>query len=101
MTSISITIHTAGAFDGWSEADIAAIDMLNTEAQIARLITDRVVEATGVEAVEVEVRSEDRGDFWTISGAASEMEQRDLDEVVRETLIDFPWYDGNVWAVTK
>ena len=100
MTSISITIHTAGAFEGWTEADIAAIDMLDTEAQIAKLITERVVEATGVEAVEVEVRSEDRGDFWHIQ-TDSATEQRDLDEVVRETLIDFPWYDRDIWAVAK
>jgi hypothetical protein len=101
MATISITVHTASAYDGWAQEDRDRLDVLDTEAKLADVLAGKVREATEVDDVTVEVRREDRGDFWSISGAADAMEQRDLDEIVRETLIDFPWYDAQRWAVFK
>jgi hypothetical protein len=100
MATISITVHTAGAMDGWAQEDLDRLDVLDTEATLADVLAREVREATEVDDVTVEVRREDRGDFWSIS-AADAMEQRDIDEIVRETLMDFPWYDAQRWAVFK
>jgi hypothetical protein len=101
MATISITVHTGSAMEGWAQEDIDRLDVLDTEAKLAEVLAREVREATEVDDVTVEVRREDRGDFWSISDAADAMEQRDLDEMVREVLIDFPWYDAQRWAVFK
>ena len=101
MTSINVTVHTAGAMNGWTQADIDACDMLDTEATLKSLIERDIRAATEIQDVTVTVSSEDRGDFWRISNAADAMEERDLDEIVRDTLTDFPWYDAQRWAVFK
>jgi tricorn protease-like protein len=101
MATISITVHTASAYDGWTQEDRDRLDVLDTEANLAQVLENEIREATGVEEVKVSVRSEDRGDFWSINGAADAMEQRDLDEIVRETLNDFPWHEAQRWGVFK
>ena len=98
MASINVTVHTASAMDGWTQADRDAMDVINTEVNLKSVLERDIREATEVEDVTVEVRREDRGDFWSIS-ADNAMEQRDLDEIVRDTLNDFPWYDAQRWAV--
>lgn len=96
MISINVTVHTAGAMEGW---DAAAVDVLATEARLAGLLRAAIVDATGADEVTVNVRREDAGDYWDINGAESAREERDLDEAVRDTLMDFPWHDGQRWAV--
>jgi hypothetical protein len=100
MATISITVHTASAYDGWTQEDRERMDVLDTEANLAQVLENEIREATEVD-VTVDVRCEDRGDFWSISGAADAMEQRDLDEMVRETLMDFPWHEAQRWGVFK
>lgn len=98
MTSISVTVHTAAALDGWTQAELDALDVLATEAKLARLLVAEIRKATGVDAVTVEVRRDDDGDFWSISGAESAKDELALDEAVRDTLMDFPWHDGQHWG---
>lgn len=101
MTRIDVTLYLDSAFDGWSDKDLAQVDMSATYDKVAELITERIVRATGVEDVHVFVYRSGIRDYWNVSGTESFSEIRDLDEAVRDVLIEFPWWDGNVWAVTK
>lgn len=100
MATISVTVHTAGVMGGWTEEDRQAVNVLSTEASLAKMLTEQIASATGLDAddITVEVRREDRGDFWRID-ADDAREQLDLDEIVRDVLIDFPWHDAQRWAV--
>jgi hypothetical protein len=100
MATISITVHTASAYDGWTQEDRERMDVLDTEANLAQVLENEIREATEVD-VTVDVRCEDRGDFWSINDAADAMEQRDLDEIVREVLSSFPWSEAQRWGVFK
>ena len=103
MPKIHVTVHTAGAMDGWTADDRERFDVLDTEANLARLLRRDIADATGLAEADItiDVRREDAGDRWHISGARDAMEQRDLDEATRDALIDFPWHDAQRWAVFK
>lgn len=101
MLSIYATVYYAGAMDGWTEEDLDALDVLDTEANLTALLTEEIKSATGVDDVTVEVRSDDAGDVWVISGARDEMERNTIDETVRNVLVDFPWHDAMYWVILK
>lgn len=101
MLSIYATVHYASATDGWTEEEFDALDVLDTEANLTALLTEEVRRATGVDNVTVEVRSDDAGDVWVISGARDALERNAIDETVRNVLIDFPWHDAQYWAIFK
>lgn len=101
MTRIDVTLYLDSAFEFFTAEDLAQVDMSATYDKVVELITKRIIDATGVEDVHTNVYHTGMRDTWSISGTDDASEIRDLDEAVRNELIDFPWWDGNVWAVTK
>lgn len=101
MTRIDVTLYLDSAFEFFTTEDLAQVDMSATYDKVAELITKRIVRATGVEDVHVFVYRSGMRDYWNVSGTESFSEIRDLDEVVREVLFDFPWWDRDMWAVME
>ena len=84
-----IEFSAGGLIEGWSSAEIEALDIQATEAKLVRILRD----ITDSPDAEIEITWESVSDkifgTWTYAS--------EKDEAL-EALRDYPWYDAQRWG---